>query len=92
MTMQERIDAAKAAMIKIHNGLAHALEGVTDFEALDTPENTADLDERDVRALRRELNRLGKMIGRSGDEADDVHEALNAIASWSQVISPAFNK
>lgn len=55
MTLQERIAAAKAAMKKIHAGLQMAVDGGNEFKVLDTPNNVADLDPRDARALRREL-------------------------------------
>lgn len=92
MTMQERIDAAKAAMTKIHAGIAQALDGSADLLALDTPENVAGLDEKDVRALRREAQKLARVLERASDEADDVHTAMNEIGLGSDVIAPYFGK
>ena len=92
MTLSELIDAAQKAMATTHSGLDSAEGGVAALLALDVPENTDQLDEADLRAFRRELAQLSRAVDRAVADADDAHEAMNAIARASGTISPQFGK
>lgn len=92
MTVNELLAAATAAMKSIHEGLAQASDGCAALIALDTPENAEGLDEKTVRAFRREVGVLQRTLSRTADDADDAHAALNAVALADSVVSPQFGK
>lgn len=92
MTLLERIELAKAAMNAVHAAFIQAEQAVRDFADLDTPENTSDLNQKTVNALRRELARLKKITDRAIEQVDDVHNAMNAIVLDDDVIAPQYGK
>lgn len=90
--LNEILTAATEAMQQVHNGIEVARYGALALQALDTEENTSGLDEKTVKAARRECDRLIRAIDRTMQDANDTHAALNDIARADDTIAPKFGK